>query len=70
MLRKDVVASLLKSSCENFNPVKRYGKTNLTGFVFRLWENTGGLVAIVLTEYLSLSVDTIAFKPYLSTLQI
>ena len=36
MLRRDIAASLLKFLCENFNPLKSYGKTNMTVFVLIL----------------------------------
>ena len=34
---RDIAAPSLKILCENFNPVKRYGKTNMTVFVLRLY---------------------------------
>ena len=38
MLRRDIAAPSLKILCENFNPVRRYGKTNMTVFVLGLKE--------------------------------
>ena len=38
MLRRDIAASSLKIVCKNFNPLKSYGKTNMTVFVLSLWE--------------------------------
>ena len=38
MLRRDIAAYSLKILYENFNPLKSYGKTNMTVFVLSLWE--------------------------------
>ena len=38
MLRRDIVASMLKILCQIVNPVKSYSKTKMTVLVLSLWE--------------------------------
>ena len=58
MLRKDFAASSLKILCENFNPIKSYGKTNMSVFVLSLWEKTQVGLNFFWPVYIATKIET------------